>query len=196
MVSLCHYAPSLFAQNSPAPRFVNYSAADGLPSNTVYAITQDADGVLWVGTRNGLASFDGVRFRSWKEYGRVNALAVDTGNRLWVGMAEGIAVVKEMPDQVGHDGAVGHGTVSAGSDRQSFGGPVRAMYADAEGYVWATVGDTLLLKLSYRDGIREEATPKPAESSMPSKTIPPSCIPSRTVNRFPWADFPLPIRGS
>ena len=148
---------TLFAQNSPAPRFVNYSAADGLPSNTVYAITQDADGVLWVGTRNGLARFDGVRFQSWKEYGRVNALAVDTGNRLWVGMAEGIAVVKEMPDQVGHDGAVGHGTVSAGSDRQSFGGPVRAMYADAEGCVWATVGDSLLLKLSYQNGIREEA---------------------------------------
>ena len=119
------------------PRFVNYSAADGLPSNTVYAITQDTDGVLWVGTRNGLASFDGSRFRSYKEYGRVNALAVDTEGRLWVGTTEGLTV---MPDQVGHDG-----------------GPVRALYADAEGFVWATVGDTLLLKLSYRDGIREEA---------------------------------------
>ena len=52
---------TLWAQE---PRLVNYSAADGLPSNTVYAITQDADGVLWVGTRNGLASFDGVQFKS------------------------------------------------------------------------------------------------------------------------------------
>ena len=126
------------------PRFVNYSAADGLPSNTVYAIAQDQDGVLWVGTRNGLASFDGSRFRSHKEYGRVNALAVDTEGRLWVGTTEGLTV---MPDQVGHDGA------KAGHD----GGPVRALYADAEGFVWATVGDTLLLKLSYRGGIREEA---------------------------------------
>ena len=67
---------SLLAQE---PRFVNYSSADGLPSNTVYAITQDADSVLWVGTRNGLASFDGVQFKSWKEYGRVNAMAVDHG---------------------------------------------------------------------------------------------------------------------
>ena len=126
------------------PRFVNYSAADGLPSNTVYAIAQDQDGVLWVGTRNGLASFDGSRFRSHKEYGRVNALAVDTEGRLWVGTTEGLTV---MPDQVGHDGAkVEHD-----------GGPVRALYADAEGFVWATVGDTLLLKLSYRGGIREEA---------------------------------------
>ena len=29
---------------------MNYSSADGLPSNTVYAIAQDTDGVLWVRT--------------------------------------------------------------------------------------------------------------------------------------------------
>ena len=49
-----------------APRFIHYTAADGLPSNTVYAGTQDAEGALWIGTRNGLASFDGMQFRSWK----------------------------------------------------------------------------------------------------------------------------------
>lgn len=139
------------AEPGLAPRFVNYSAADGLPSNTVYAIAQDQDGVLWVGTRNGLASFDGSRFKSHKEYGRVNALAVDTEGRLWIGTTEGLTV---MPDQVGHDGP---NHVIAGPDRQSPGGPVRALYADKEGFVWATVGDTLLLKLSYHGGIREEA---------------------------------------
>ena len=35
---------------------------DGLPQNSVYAITQTSDGYLWVGTREGLARFDGVRF--------------------------------------------------------------------------------------------------------------------------------------
>ena len=45
-----------------APRFIHYNAADGLPSNTVYAVTQDAEGALWIGTRNGLARFDGVRY--------------------------------------------------------------------------------------------------------------------------------------
>lgn len=139
------------AEPGLAPRSVNYSATDGLPSNTVYAIAQDQDGVLWVGTRNGLASFDGSRFKSHKEYGRVNALAVDTEGRLWIGTTEGLTV---MPDQVGHDGP---NHVIAGPDRQSPGGPIRALYADKEGFVWATVGDTLLLKLSYHGGIREEA---------------------------------------
>lgn len=122
---------TLWAQE---PRLVNYNAADGLPSNTVYAITQDAEGVLWVGTRNGLASFNGVQFKSWKEYGRVNALAVDHGGRLWIGTAKGLRVRDDKVE-----------------------GNIRALLADSEGYVWATVGDTLLLKLSYKDGIREEA---------------------------------------
>ena len=116
------------------PRFVNYSAADGLPSNTVYAIAQDEGGTLWIGTRNGLASFDGARFSSWKEYGRVNALTVDRDNRLWVGTTDGLRV---------------------NDDRVE--GNIRALLTDSDGFVWATVGDTLLLKLSYKDGIREEA---------------------------------------
>lgn len=36
---------------------------DGLPNNNVQAITQTKDGYLWVGTREGLARFDGVNFK-------------------------------------------------------------------------------------------------------------------------------------
>jgi ligand-binding sensor domain-containing protein/signal transduction histidine kinase len=35
---------------------------DGLPNNTVQAITQTQDGYLWIGTREGLARFDGMNF--------------------------------------------------------------------------------------------------------------------------------------
>ena len=36
---------------------------DGLPHNIVQAVEQTADGYLWIGTREGLARFDGVEFR-------------------------------------------------------------------------------------------------------------------------------------
>jgi ligand-binding sensor domain-containing protein/signal transduction histidine kinase len=35
---------------------------DGLPQNSVYALAQTTDGYLWVGTREGLARFDGLSF--------------------------------------------------------------------------------------------------------------------------------------
>jgi len=35
---------------------------DGLPDNTVTAITQSPDGYLWVGSASGLARFDGLKF--------------------------------------------------------------------------------------------------------------------------------------
>ena len=35
---------------------------DGLPQNSVYSIAQTGDGYIWVGTGEGLARFDGVRF--------------------------------------------------------------------------------------------------------------------------------------
>ena len=35
---------------------------DGLPSNLVHDMIQDADGYLWLGTANGLCRFDGYDF--------------------------------------------------------------------------------------------------------------------------------------
>lgn len=120
-------------------RFVNYGAANGLPSNSVYALAQDAHGALWVGTRNGLCRFDGTKFETRKEFGRVNALAVDKADRLWMGTADGICVKVKDAFIQGHRGLI------------------RALTTDSDGNVWATVGDTLLLKLTYKDGIEELA---------------------------------------
>ena len=35
---------------------------NGLPQNTVQAITQTRDGYLWIGTQEGLAKFNGTTF--------------------------------------------------------------------------------------------------------------------------------------
>ena len=39
-----------------------WQVEQGLPQNKVTAVLQTRDGYLWVGTYNGLARFDGVRF--------------------------------------------------------------------------------------------------------------------------------------
>jgi ligand-binding sensor domain-containing protein len=43
-----------------------WSEREGLPHSTVQAIAQTPDGYLWVGTRDGLARFDGVTFKAFK----------------------------------------------------------------------------------------------------------------------------------
>ena len=67
---------------------------DGLPQNAIGAITQTHDGYLWVGTQEGVARFDGRRF---KEYNKHNTDALadnfitrelyeDDQHRLWTGL--------------------------------------------------------------------------------------------------------------
>jgi ligand-binding sensor domain-containing protein/anti-sigma regulatory factor (Ser/Thr protein kinase) len=63
---------------------------DGLPHNIVQAITQTKDGYLWVGTREGLARFDGNEFQTvplTPENPRlsVSALLESKDGSLWIG---------------------------------------------------------------------------------------------------------------
>lgn len=63
---------------------------DGLPHNIVQALAQTRDGNLWVGTREGLARFDGLRFKTIElspeaRHPSVFALLEGGDGGLWVG---------------------------------------------------------------------------------------------------------------
>jgi len=45
--------------------YTHYDISDGLAGSTVYCITQDKDGFIWVGTETGVSRFDGTHFRSF-----------------------------------------------------------------------------------------------------------------------------------
>jgi ligand-binding sensor domain-containing protein/signal transduction histidine kinase len=79
--------------NSVMPyRIRAWQTDDGLPQNSVYAITQTPDGYLWVGTREGLARFDGARFVALGDNapaelsrGWITALCASRDGSLWIG---------------------------------------------------------------------------------------------------------------
>jgi hypothetical protein len=53
------------AEQEPATRqhIVDlWQQADGLPQNYVFTVIQSRDSYLWIGTRGGIARFDGVQF--------------------------------------------------------------------------------------------------------------------------------------
>ncbi|MCW5557747.1 MAG: hypothetical protein KIT22_07940, partial [Verrucomicrobiae bacterium] len=71
-----------------------WQTSDGLPGNTVTAISQDPDGYLWLGTLNGLVRFDGLRFQIFgQESGltnpRILCLLHDRQGALWIGTESG-----------------------------------------------------------------------------------------------------------
>ena len=76
---------------------------DGLPQNSVHAITQSREGYLWVGTHEGLARFDGVRFAALGENappelkrGWITALCAGRDGSVWIGCeGYGLARFKE-----------------------------------------------------------------------------------------------------
>jgi len=83
------------AQTPDAPFFIRvWKNQQGLPNNTVRAITQTRDGYLWLGTDAGLARFDGVRSRVFGlQEGlknlQISALLEDRQGVLWIGTAGG-----------------------------------------------------------------------------------------------------------
>ncbi len=73
-----------------------WQTEDGLPQNAVSAVVQTSEGYLWVGTYNGLARFDGVRFTVFDSSNtpelrncRVTALFEDPDGNLWIGHETG-----------------------------------------------------------------------------------------------------------
>lgn len=89
--------PSRAAALDPAKAITQFmhsvwQTRDGLPQNTISAIAQTPDGHLWLGTREGLARFDGLRFKifnteSTPEIGhnQILSLFTDKDGALWIG---------------------------------------------------------------------------------------------------------------
>ncbi len=73
-----------------------WQTEDGLPQNTVEAITQTRDGFLWIGTLAGLARFDGLHFQTFDAANtpglqdeRITSLYEDSRGTLWIGHESG-----------------------------------------------------------------------------------------------------------
>lgn len=96
------FAADVQAQ-ATSPIFQRIDVMDGLPANATSALAMDRDGYLWIGTRDGLARYDGIGYRIYRyipgdegslQGNYVFALWVDSKNRVWVGTeAKGLSML-------------------------------------------------------------------------------------------------------
>jgi signal transduction histidine kinase/ligand-binding sensor domain-containing protein/CheY-like chemotaxis protein/HPt (histidine-containing phosphotransfer) domain-containing protein len=85
-----------------ASQFVldNWQSAQGLPEASIQALARTSDGYLWVGTEDGMARFDGMRFTVFVHgdddgvSNDISALWVDRQQRLWIGTHAGLATIE------------------------------------------------------------------------------------------------------
>lgn len=80
----------------PSQQWSAVTVVHGLPSDTVRAVAQGQDGILWIGTTRGLARYDGRRIeRPAPELSpSIGALTFDASGNLWVGTEAGAFVAR------------------------------------------------------------------------------------------------------
>jgi ligand-binding sensor domain-containing protein/serine phosphatase RsbU (regulator of sigma subunit) len=97
LLSLYFTSMGLFAQEEI--RFERITSQQGLSQNTVNCILQDRDGMLWVGTMDGLNKYNGTDFELYVndannpyslKNNAITALYEDSQGTLWIGTRKGL----------------------------------------------------------------------------------------------------------
>lgn len=155
----------------PDLRFSHLTDKDGLSSNEVKSLTQDDDGLIWIGTENGLNRFDGYGFKSFYanpddpqsiQNNRIQQLTAGTKGRFWGSTADGIFCFNTRTQRV-------RVFKSNPQDTNSFANLFHSpsIYLDSTQLPWVTTDDGLYHfydSLHYKKiatDIRSQAPPGP-----------------------------------
>jgi signal transduction histidine kinase/ligand-binding sensor domain-containing protein/DNA-binding response OmpR family regulator len=138
--------------------FRHLNKRDGLSQNSVFAIEQDKQGFIWLGTRDGLNKFDGYRMLVYrhKEEDPSSLVSNDVRhlyydeqtNWLWISTLNGLSCYQESTDQFIN-------YTSDGEPGSLLSNSIRSILRDSKGRLW--VGTSLGLHLY--DDARQQFIP-------------------------------------
>lgn len=134
-----------------------YTEADGLSSNIIRCVLQDSRGMLWIGTADGLNTYDGYTFNTFRKSGTnantirgnfITELMEDRVGDIWIGyMAGGVSCynistgifrhfpLKELSDEMNNKAA-----------------EISVLYADGKNEIWIGVVGAGFFKLDKSTG--------------------------------------------
>ena len=153
---------------TPQPQ--QLTVADGLPSNRINDIAEDAYGYLWIATSDGLARYDGIAFRVWRvgqglRDNNVWAVHVDARNRIWIGTSSaGLAMLDV------DRGALRY--YDRKSNPQIGSDDVWSIASMRDGTLWFGTSDGGLHRLAAVNGVITRFMPRPGDPrSLPAASV-------------------------
>lgn len=132
------FVPSFAQERS----YLNFGAAEGLPSIEVYQVIQDKKGFIWFGTDNGVVRFDGGRFEVFNlEQGLVDpvvfGLHEDDAGRIWFRSFTGkLAYFK--------DGVIYKYNYNHLISKFTKNAVISSLHYDSEGTLWLAILDQFI----------------------------------------------------
>ncbi|HTB25238.1 MAG TPA: histidine kinase [Puia sp.] len=141
-------------------KFSHLTDKDGLSNNNVMSIAAGQDGIIWIGTENGLNRFDGYGFKIFNPgpdihhtipNGFISQIIPDRKNNLWISTPEGIFYLNTKTRN-----ATVYGTVP--NDTNTFRDQHRPIiFLDSNQLPWVCTYDGVY---HFRDSIHYEKTNK------------------------------------
>jgi len=142
---------SSFVGISQQVRFKHLSINDGLSQNAVFSISQDHDGFMWFGTKDGLNKFDGYSFTVYHnelnnpnsiDANFITALYTDSHGILWAGTENGMVnrYIKSS-DSFERIGLPLSNSLSKNTTE------IKVISEDRNGTIWVGTGDNGIFKL-------------------------------------------------
>jgi signal transduction histidine kinase/sugar lactone lactonase YvrE/ActR/RegA family two-component response regulator len=128
------------------PQPVQLTVADGLPSNRINGIAEDAEGYLWIATSDGLARYDGIGFRVWRvdeglHDNFVWSVHVDARDRVWIGTrTAGLAMLDEDRETFRHYDSAHYPEIASDA--------IWSIRSTADGMLWFGTADGGLDRLA------------------------------------------------
>lgn len=136
---------NLALNGANVPRFRTLTMERGLLHTDVTCVTQDVNGLIWIGTNGGLQSFDGYNLQTYDYYkqtdrirylhDRITSLASDSCS-LWIGTESGL--LRFNYNQGNYD------DFELSADLQVLSSTlVDKVYATEEGVLWVVTSDSM-----------------------------------------------------
>jgi len=118
--------------------FVRVGITEGLSQGTGFAILQDRQGFLWIGTEDGLNRYDGYGFRVYRPTEdptsitniQTNVIFEDSKGRLWMGTSSGLDLYHRDLDNFSHY------VSDANNPKTISSGGISSICESAKGTLW------------------------------------------------------------